>query len=67
MAQTVRTFPLRDQIEMKGKSFQMVNFVEMRIALMNPNYSEITNNCYNPDYHAEDSGDLPNYYCQSAP
>jgi hypothetical protein len=44
MAQTVKTFPLRDQIEIKGKLFQMVNSVEMRIALMNPSASEITNN-----------------------
>ena len=67
MAQTVKTFPLRDQIEIKGKLFQMVNSIEMRIVLMNPSSSEITNNRYDPDYHAQDSGDLPNYYSQSAP
>jgi hypothetical protein len=39
----------------------------MRIALMNPSSSEITNNRYNADYHAQDCGDLPNYYSQSAP
>jgi hypothetical protein len=44
MAQTVKTFPLRDQIEVKGKLFQMVNSVEMRSALMNPSASEIANN-----------------------
>jgi hypothetical protein len=43
MAQTVKTFPLTDQIEIKGKLFQMVNSVEMRLALMNPTSSEITN------------------------
>jgi hypothetical protein len=44
MAQTVQTFPLRDQIEIKGKLFQMVNSVEMRSALINTSASEITNN-----------------------
>jgi hypothetical protein len=44
MAQTVKSFPLRDQIEIKGKLFQMVNSVEMRRALMNPSASEIANN-----------------------
>jgi hypothetical protein len=44
MAQTVNTFPLRDQIELKGKLFQMVNSIEMRRALMNSSFSEITNN-----------------------
>jgi hypothetical protein len=44
MAQTVKTFPLRDQIEIKGKLFQMVNSVEMRSALMNPSASEVANN-----------------------
>jgi hypothetical protein len=67
MAQTVNTFPLRGRIKIKGKIFQMVNATEMRIALMNPSSSEITNNRYNSDYHAQDSGDLPKYYCQSAP
>jgi hypothetical protein len=60
MAQTVKTFPLRDQIEIKGKLFQMVNATEMKIALMNPSTSEITNNRCHPDYHAQDSGDLQN-------
>lgn len=32
MAQTVKTFPLRDQIEIKQKLFEMVTSVEMRIA-----------------------------------
>jgi hypothetical protein len=27
----------------------------------------ISNNRYNPDYHAQDFGDQPNYYFQSAP
>jgi hypothetical protein len=44
MAQTVKTFPLRDQIEIKGKLFQMMNSIEMRSALMNPSSSEFTNN-----------------------
>jgi hypothetical protein len=44
MAQTVKTFPLRDQIEIKGKLFQVVNSVEMRSTLMNSSSSEITNN-----------------------
>jgi hypothetical protein len=64
---TVKTFLLRDKSESKGKLFQMVNYIEMGIALMDPSFSEITNNRYNPDYHAQDSGDLPNYYSQSAP
>jgi hypothetical protein len=42
--QTVKTFPSRDEIESKGKVFQMVNSMEMRIALMNSSSSEITNN-----------------------
>jgi hypothetical protein len=44
MAQTVRTFPLRDQSEIKGKLFQMANSVEMRSALMDPSASEVANN-----------------------
>jgi hypothetical protein len=44
MAQTVKTFPLRDLIEIKGKLFQNLNSIEMRIALMNSSSSEITNN-----------------------
>ena len=63
----MKTFPLRDQIEIKGKLYQMVNSVEMIIALLNPSYSEITNNRCNRDYRAQDSGDLPNYYSQSVP
>jgi hypothetical protein len=66
MAQNVKTFPLRDQIETKGKLFQMVNATEMRVALMNSSFSENTNNRYDSDYHAQDSGDLQKY-CQSAP
>jgi hypothetical protein len=67
MAQSVKTFPLRDQSEIKEKLFKMVNSIKMRIALMNPRFSEISNNRYNPDYHAQDSGHQPNYYFQSAP
>jgi argininosuccinate lyase len=67
MAQTVKTFPLRDYSEIKRKLFQMVNSIEMRIALMNLSFSEINNNRYNPDYHAQDSGDLPHDCSQSAP
>jgi hypothetical protein len=57
----VNTFPLRDQSEIKGKLFQIVNSIEMRLALTNPSFPEISNMRYNPDYHAQDSGDLPNY------
>jgi hypothetical protein len=67
MAQTVKTFPLRDHSEIKGKLFQMVNSIEMRIAFINPSFSEINNNRCNPDYRAQDSGDLPHYYSQSVP
>jgi hypothetical protein len=67
MEHTVRTFPLRDQSEIKGKLLQMVNSIEMRIALMNPSFSEVANNRYNPDYHAQDAGCLPHYYSQSVP
>jgi hypothetical protein len=65
--QTVKTFPLRDRSEIKGTLFKMLNCIEMRISLMNPSFSEICNNRYNPDYQAQDSGDQPNYYFQSAP
>jgi hypothetical protein len=44
MAQPVKTFRLRDQIELKGKLFEIVNSIEMRSALMNSGSSEITNN-----------------------
>jgi hypothetical protein len=47
--------------------FQMVNSIEMRIALMNPSFSEVANNRYNLHYHAEDSGDQQNYCFHSAP
>lgn len=32
MARTVKTFPLQDQIHLKGQLFEMVNSVEMRLA-----------------------------------
>jgi stress-induced morphogen len=43
----------------------MVNSIEKRIASMSSSSLEITNNGYNHDYHAQDSGDLPNYDSQS--
>jgi hypothetical protein len=43
MAQTVKTFPLRDQSEIMGKLFQMVNSIAMGTVLMNPSSSEINN------------------------
>jgi hypothetical protein len=67
MAQTVKTFPLRDQSEIEGKLFQMVDAIEMRLALMNPSFSEISNNRYNPDCCAPESRHLPNYYSQPPP
>ena len=61
MVQSVKTFPLREQIEIKGKVFHIVNSTEMRIALMNSISSKITNNHHKPDYPALDSGGLLNY------
>jgi hypothetical protein len=62
MARTVKTFPLRDQSEVKGKLRQIANSTEMRSALMNPISSEVANNRCNPDYHTQHPGDLPSYY-----
>ncbi|KAE9525636.1 hypothetical protein AGLY_014163 [Aphis glycines] len=36
MAKTVKTFPIRDQVHIKAQLFQMVNNVEMSIALTSP-------------------------------
>jgi len=36
MAKTVKTFPIRDQVHIKAQLFQMVNNVEMRLALTSP-------------------------------
>lgn len=36
MAKTVKNFPIRDQVHTKAQLFQMVNNVEMRLALTSP-------------------------------
>lgn len=36
MAKTVKTFPIRDQVHIKAQLFQMVNNVEMSLALTSP-------------------------------
>lgn len=36
MAKTVKTFPIQDQVHIKVQLFQMVNSVEMRLALTSP-------------------------------
>ncbi|XP_050066618.1 uncharacterized protein LOC126555780 isoform X2 [Aphis gossypii] len=36
MAKTVKTFPIRDQVHIKAQLFQMVNNVEMQLAITSP-------------------------------
>ncbi|KAL3283443.1 hypothetical protein HHI36_006588 [Cryptolaemus montrouzieri] len=39
MAKTVKTFPIHDQVQIKAQLFQMVNSVEMRLALTSTNHA----------------------------
>lgn len=47
MAQTVKTFPLTDQIEIKRNLFKNINVVEMRIASANNNSAPTARQYYN--------------------
>ncbi|XP_033610344.1 uncharacterized protein LOC117282911 [Cryptotermes secundus] len=54
MARTVKTFPLQDQIHIKGQLFQMVNSVEMRLAQeMDSSNSVISSATHSPAQHQQ--------------